>query len=166
MYFCDGSAEEASELTEKLVERGTLERLSSMENCFVCRTDPADVARVESKTFTITREKFTSVPHTAANIKGILGQWMSPEKADEELGARLPGCMKGRIMYVLPFSMGPVGGALSKVGVQLTDSTYVVLSMRIMTRMTAAVWDVIAKSEEFVQCVHSVGAPRNMARKV
>ena len=165
VYFCDGSEEEAQDLTSKLVERGTLEKLDAMENCYLCRTDPEDVARVESKTFTITRDKFSAVPHVAQGCVGRLGQWMSPETADKELGSRLPGCMKGRVMYVIPFSMGPVGGPLSKAGVQLTDSNYVVLSMRIMTRVTSELWNVIGNGE-FVQCVHSVGVPRPAERKI
>lgn len=165
VYLCDGSEEEAQELTDKLVGRGTLVKLDAMENCYLCRTDPADVARVESKTFTVTRDKFATVPHVAPGSEGQLGKWMSPEIAEKELGSRLPGCMKGHIMYVIPFSMGPVGGPLSKVGVQLTDSNYVVLSMRIMTRVTSDLWKVI-ENEEFVQCVHSIGAPRPVARKV
>lgn len=163
--MCNGSEEEAQDLTNKLVERGTLEKLDAMENCYLCRTDPEDVARVESKTFIVTRDKFSAVPHVASGCEGQLGRWMSPEKAEEELGSRLPGCMKGRVMYVIPFSMGPVGGPLSKAGVQLTDSNYVVLSMRIMTRVSSDLWKVIGNGE-FVQCVHSVGVPRPSSRKV
>lgn len=165
IYICDGSLEEAEDLTEKLVERGTLVKLEKMENCYLCRTDPADVARVESKTFIVTREKFVAVPHVKEGAKGILGQWMSPEGMDKELGTRLPGCMKGRVMYVIPFSMGPVGGPLSKIGVQLTDFNYVVLSMRVMTRVSTRIWDILGNGE-FVQCVHSIGAPRPLERKV
>lgn len=91
---------------------------------------------------------------------------MSPEQFDIELNKRYPGCMKGRIMYVIPYSMGPVGGPLSKAGIQLTDFNYVVLSMRIMTRVSPGVWDVIEKTGEFVPCVHSIGAPRPITRKV
>ncbi|ESO10841.1 hypothetical protein HELRODRAFT_109161 [Helobdella robusta] len=166
VFICDGSDEEAKEMTEKLVERGTLVKLESMDNCYLCRTDPADVARVESKTFTITREKFSTVPHVAPGVDGQLGRWMSPEDAEKELGSRLPGCMKGRVMYVIPFSMGPVGGPLSKPGIQLTDSNYVVLSMRIMTRVSGELFKVIGEQGEFVQCVHSIGAPRPVERKV
>lgn len=166
IYICDGSEEEAEELTEKLVDRGTLVKLDKMKNCYLCRTDPADVARVESKTFIVTPEKYTSVPHVEEGCKGILGQWMSPEGIDKELMLRLPGSMKGRVMYVIPFSMGPVGGPLSKAGIQLTDFNYVVLSMRVMTRVSSGVWDVVRKEGNFVQCVHSIGAPRPIQRKV
>lgn len=168
IYLCDGSEEEAQELTDKLVDRGTLVKLEKMENCYLCRTDPADVARVESKTFIVTPDRYQAVPHVAEGCKGILGQWMGPDVADKELMERLPGSMKGRVMYVIPFSMGPVGGPLSKNGVQLTDFNYVVLSMRIMTRVSALVWDSIGQTpgQAFVECVHTIGLPRPIQRKV
>ena len=123
IYLCDadGSDEEAEELTEKLLSRGTLVKLDNMENCYLCITDPPDVARVESKTFIVTRDKYQTVPHVAERVRGIIGNWKSPEDMDNELGERFPGSMKGPIMYVLQFRMGPIGSPLSKVGVQLTD---------------------------------------------
>lgn len=167
IYLCDGSEEEAEELTDKLVTRGTLVKLDKLDNCYLCRTDPADVARVESKTFICTDEKHATVPHVAEGVKGILGQWKGPEEMEDELGSRFPSSMKGRVMYVIPFSMGPVGGPMSKIGVQLTDFNYVVLSMRIMTRVSSKVWDVLRESNgEFVKCVHSIGAPRPLQKKV
>jgi len=165
IYLCDGSEEEAAEMTDKLVERGMLTKLDKLDNCYLCRTDPADVARVENKTFIITDDKYSTVPHVKEGVKGIIGQWTSREAVGKELGDRFPGCMKGRIMYVIPFSMGPIGGPLSKIGVQLTDCTYVVLSMRVMTRLSPTIWDHLHTSE-FVQCVHSIGAPRPLTRKV
>jgi phosphoenolpyruvate carboxykinase (GTP) len=167
VYICDGSDEEAEEITEKMVNRGLLTKLDKYENCYLCRTDPADVARVEGKTFIVTEKKFDTVPHVGEGVKGMLGQWMSPDDAHREMiEDRFPGCMKGRVMYVIPFSMGPVGGALSKVGVQLTDFNYVVLSMRIMTRVSSKIWDILGEDGEFVQCIHSIGAPRPLERKV
>lgn len=167
VYICDGSEDEAKELTDKLVDRGTLVKLDKLDNCYLCCTDPADVARVESKTFIVTPERYQAVPHVATGCKGILGQWKSPDSMDIELHARLPGSMKGRVMYVLPFSMGPIGSPLSKYGVQLTDFNYVVLSMRIMTRMSHLVWNAITDNGgEFVRCVHTIGAPRPLQRKV
>lgn len=167
IYICDGSEDEAQELTDKLVDRGTLVKLEKMDNCYLCRTDPADVARVEGKTFIVTPERYQAVPHVAEGCKGILGQWMAPDNMDIELKARLPGSMKGRVMYVIPFSMGPIGSPLAKYGVQLTDFNYVVLSMRIMTRMSSLVWNAIsAAGGEFVQCVHTIGAPRPLQRKL
>lgn len=166
IYLCDGSEEEAEEMTEKLVNRGMLTKLDKLNNCYLCRTDPADVARVENKTFIITDEKYSTVPHVKDGVKGIIGQWMSKEDVDVQLADRFPGCMKGRVMYVIPFSMGPIGGPLSKIGVQLTDCSYVVLSMRVMTRMSPTIWNELHTREEFVQCIHSIGAPRPITRKV
>jgi len=166
IYLCDGSVEEAQEITEKMEERGMLTKLEKYENCYLCRTDPADVARVEGKTFIVTKDKHVTVPHVKDGVKGILGQWMSYEEFEKEKQARYPGCMKGRVMYVIPFSMGPIGGSLSKPGVQLTDFNYVVLSMRVMTRVSSLVYDAIRNGDEFVQCVHSIGAPRPISRKV
>ena len=97
VYICDGSEAEARELTDKLVDRGMLVRLNSMDNCYLCRTDPADVARVESKTFLVTPDRYEAVPHVANGCKGILGQWMSPEDVDVQLNNRLPGSMKVRL---------------------------------------------------------------------
>ncbi|VDL87377.1 unnamed protein product [Nippostrongylus brasiliensis] len=94
-----------------------------------------------------------------------MGHWLSPENLATELDSRFPGCMSGRIMYVIPFSMGPIGGPLSKIGVQLTDSNYVVLSMRIMTRVSHDVWDALG-DQDFVRCIHSVGLPRPVKQRV
>jgi phosphoenolpyruvate carboxykinase (GTP) len=152
------------ELVEKLVERGLLIKLNKMENCYACRTDPGDVARVESKTFIVTPDRYTSVPHVKEGVKGILAQWMSTEDMDKEMQTRLPGAMKGRVMYVIPYSMGPIGGPLSKIGIQLTDFNYVILSMGIMTRVSSAIWKALGEGE-FVQCIHTIGAPRPLQRK-
>ena len=136
-----------------------LTRILSLLYSYLVRTDPADVARVESKTFICTEKKYATVPHLKDGVKGILGQWISPEALDKELNDRFPGCMKGRVMYVIPYSMGPIGSPLSKIGVQLTDFNYVVLSMRIMARVSSKIWNILG-DEDFVQCVHSIGAPR------
>jgi len=127
---------------------------------YATNTDPADVARVESKTFIVTEKREDSVPEVEAGVKGILGQWMGMEQATVELAKRFPGSMIGNHMYVIPFSMGPLGSPLSRIGVQLTDFSYVVLSMRIMTRISPTIWDSIRVGEEYVKCVHSCGAPR------
>jgi len=165
IYLCDGSEEESEEMTEKLVNRGMLTKLDKLDNCYLCRTDPADVARVENKTFIITDNKHSTVPHVKDGVKGIIGQWMGKEDAEVQLADRFPGCMKGRVMYVIPFSMGPIGGTLSKIGVQLTDCPYVVLSMRVMTRMSPLIWNELL-TKDFVQCIHSIGAPRPVTHKV
>uniref|UniRef100_A0A915B635 phosphoenolpyruvate carboxykinase (GTP) n=1 Tax=Parascaris univalens TaxID=6257 RepID=A0A915B635_PARUN len=159
IFICDGSQQEADEIIHKLIERGMLAPLTAYENNYICRTDPKDVARVESKTWMITPDKYQSICHTPEGVKPIMGQWMSPETLGRELDARFPGCMAGRIMYVIPFSMGPIGGPLSKIGIELTDSNYVVLSMRIMTRVSPKVWDALGDGD-FVRCIHSVGLPR------
>jgi len=125
---------------------------------WLATTDPADVARVESKTFISTEEKHDTVPRIKEGVKGTLANWMSPDDMEEALDSRFPGCMRGRTMYVIPFSMGPVGSPLSKIGVELTDSAYVVASMRVMTRMGKNVLDTL-KDGDFVKCLHSVGKP-------
>ncbi|XP_076469780.1 phosphoenolpyruvate carboxykinase [GTP]-like [Babylonia areolata] len=165
VYICDGSEEEATEIIHKLEERGTLTKLNKYENSYLCRTDPEDVARVEAKTFICTEDKYETVPHVREGVAGILGHWISPGDLKEELNDRFPGCMSGRMMYVIPFSMGPVGSPLAKIGVQVTDSNYVLLCMRIMTRVTPAVWETLGDGE-FVKCIHSMGCPRPCPRRV
>lgn len=96
-------------------------------------------------------EQYASVPHVKEGVSGILGKWMDKDGMQQELAVRLPGSMTGRFMYVIPFSMGPVGGPLSKVGIQLTDFVYVVLSMGIMTRVSSDVWKVLEDGQEFVR---------------
>ncbi|XP_020610165.1 phosphoenolpyruvate carboxykinase, cytosolic [GTP]-like [Orbicella faveolata] len=159
VYICDGSKEENESLINELIEAGVLTKLTKYDNCFLARTDPRDVARVESKTYICTEEKRESIPAAKDGVKGQLGNWMSIEAMKKELGKRFPGCMKGRTMYVMAFSMGPVGSPVSKIGIQVTDSPYVVCSMRIMTRMGAEVLKVLGDSD-FVKCLHSVGVPK------
>ncbi|KAM8961212.1 phosphoenolpyruvate carboxykinase [GTP], mitochondrial [Pelodytes ibericus] len=158
IHICDGSAGENDTILTVLQQEGMLKKLHKHPNCWLARTDPKDVARVESKTVIVTENQRDTIPIPAAGVKGQLGNWMSPPDFDRAKAERFPGCMKGRTMYVLPFSMGPVGSPLSKYGVQLTDSPYVVASMRIMTRMGAPVLDALADGE-FVKCLHSVGQP-------
>ncbi|GMR42506.1 hypothetical protein PMAYCL1PPCAC_12701 [Pristionchus mayeri] len=165
IYICDGSQKEADDIVDKLVERGVLTPLKAYENNYLCRTDPRDVARVESKTYMVTKEKYDSVCRVPEGVKGIMGQWMSEEQFGVELDGRFPGCMNGRPMYVIPFSMGPIGGPLSKIGIELTDSSYVVLCMRTMTRMGNPVLDALGDND-FVRCIHSVGLPRPVRQKV
>jgi len=165
VYICDGSQEEADEIIHKLQERGTLVDLPKFKNSYLCRTDPADVARVESKTFICTEDKYETVPHVREGVEGILGHWLGPEEMSVELNDRFPGCMAGRMMYVIPFCMGPIGSPLSKIGVQVTDSNYVLLCMRVMTRVSSKVWTTLGDNE-FVKCIHSMGCPRPTPRKV
>ncbi|KAF7638792.1 hypothetical protein Mgra_00001874 [Meloidogyne graminicola] len=165
IFICDGSEHEAEEMTDLLVERGVLTPLAAYENNYLCRTDPRDCARVESKTWMVTRDKYDTVTHTPENVEPIMGHWMSHMQFADELDSRFPGCMAGRIMYVIPFSMGPLGSPLSKIGIQLTDSTYVVLSMRIMTRILPDVAEALG-DQDFVRGIHSVGLPRPVKQKV
>lgn len=141
------------------VTEGTLTALPKYDNCWLARTNPADVARVESKTFICTDRREETVPQVAAGCAGKLGNWIADADMQRAIAERFPGCMKGRTMYVVPFSMGPVGSPLSKIGVEVTDSAYVVTSMRIMTRMGAAVMRLLADDADFIRCLHSVGTP-------
>ncbi|KAK7915677.1 hypothetical protein WMY93_011438 [Mugilogobius chulae] len=158
VHICDGSEEENQALLLQLEEQGLIKRLNKYHNCWLARTDPRDVARVESKTVIVTREERDTVPSPVGGGHSQLGRWMSPEEFDKAVTQRFPGCMKGRTMYVIPFSMGPLGSPLSKIGVELTDSPYVVLSMRVMTRMGKSVLSQLGNGE-FVRCLHSVGCP-------
>ncbi|XP_055963445.1 phosphoenolpyruvate carboxykinase, cytosolic [GTP] [Sorex fumeus] len=157
IHICDGSEDENRRLLEHMEEQGAVRRLKKYDNCWLALTDPRDVARVESKTVIITKEQRDTVP-IPKNGPSQLGCWMSEADFEKAFNLRFPGCMKGRTMYVIPFSMGPLGSPLSKIGVELTDSPYVVASMRIMTRMGAAVLQALGDGQ-FVKCLHSVGCP-------
>ncbi|XP_066148723.1 phosphoenolpyruvate carboxykinase [GTP]-like isoform X3 [Euwallacea fornicatus] len=140
-------------------QQGTIVPLPKYDNCWLARTNPADTARVESKTFICTESRSETIPTPVDGVKGTLGNWMSPEKMNEAVKERFSGCMRGRTMYVVPFSMGPVTSHLSKIGIELTDSPYVVASMKIMTRMGNEVLKKLQETDEFVKCLHSVGTP-------
>ncbi|XP_030387633.1 phosphoenolpyruvate carboxykinase [GTP]-like [Scaptodrosophila lebanonensis] len=160
IHICDGSVEESKLLQALMLKQGTIVPLPKYKNCWLARTNPADVARVESKTFICTDRKEQTVPVTPDATPGTLGNWISQEDMQAAIGARLPGSMKGRTMYVIPFSMGPVGSRLSKIGIEITDSPYVVESMKIMTRAGRQVLDVLQEgNSQFVKCLHSVGTP-------
>ncbi|XP_014207920.1 phosphoenolpyruvate carboxykinase [GTP] [Copidosoma floridanum] len=157
VYVCDGSDLENKQLLKLLENKGTIQPLPKYDNCWWARTNPADVARVESKTFICTPNRRETVPTPRTGVKGTLGNWISPQDMDSAILERFPNCMKGRTMYVIPFSMGPVGSALSKIGIEITDSAYVVCSMRIMTRMGENALRALGRAD-FVKCLHSVGA--------
>uniref|UniRef100_A0A2K6QW16 Phosphoenolpyruvate carboxykinase, cytosolic [GTP] n=1 Tax=Rhinopithecus roxellana TaxID=61622 RepID=A0A2K6QW16_RHIRO len=157
VHICDGSEEENARLLGQMEEEGILRRLKKYDNCWLALTDPRDVARIESKTVIVTQEQRDTVPIPKTGLSQ-LGRWMSEEDFEKAFNARFPGCMKGRTMYVIPFSMGPLGSPLSKIGIELTDSPYVVASMRIMTRMGTPILEALGDGE-FVKCLHSVGCP-------
>ena len=152
MVFADGSQEEWDRLAADLVEKGTLTKLNEEKrpNSFLARSHPSDVARVESRTFIA-----SETPEGA----GPTNNWVAPDELKVEMTEHFRGSMKGRTMYVVPFCMGPISDPDPKLGVQLTDSAYVVMSMRIMTRMGQEALDKIGKDGDFVRCLHSVGAP-------
>lgn len=161
IHIVDGSEEESKTLLKMLQGHGTIHPLPKYDNCWLARTNPADVARVESKTFICTEKREEAIPTPKEGVKGSLGNWISTEDYDAAIQARFPGCMKGRTMYVVPFSMGPIASPLAKTGIEITDSAYVVNSMRIMTRMGEDVLDKLSDNSDFVKCLHSVGTPAN-----
>ncbi|MCL4476040.1 MAG: phosphoenolpyruvate carboxykinase (GTP) [Nitrospirae bacterium] len=150
IYVCDGSREEYHSMMAKLLASGSATLLKKRPRSYLFRSDPSDVARVEDRTFISTSSK---------DKAGPTNNWVDPAELKETMKGLYKGCMKGRTMYVIPFSMGPIGSPISKIGVEISDSPYVVVNMHIMTRVSSRVMELLDAGEDFIPCLHSIGAP-------